>query len=226
MQPLERSDIDPHAERTLHAQGRGEKRKLLVLSEDTLERHNKCYRKTNEAFGKSAIRQEGALAYEEEMYHLHYGKKVVALHDGFVPGPDKRSMPPPSPPSANNMNIYSATPSSETPMRRFMFPSTAHDAQPWLARGMLEDSGIGCGDLDSLELRRLAGQVIVPDENGDETEGSLCPSSPTLSNAQAMRVVKEKQERGSKENPRVRKLIKRHRAHTSRDAQDSGNTPE
>ncbi|KAF2502949.1 hypothetical protein BU16DRAFT_554974 [Lophium mytilinum] len=229
MQLLERVGRDSHVESPHNVQGKGEKRKLPELSKDTLERHNKCYRKTNEAFGRSAIRQEAALACDQIMYGRHYGK-VVALHDGFVPGPDERSMPSPSPPSTNNINIYaSTTASSETPMGRFMFPSPAVDAQPWLARGMLADSGLACGTMESLESRRLAMEFMAPDNNEDEADGSLCHSSPTLpalSKSEAMRLVNEKKERGFMGNPRVQRNIKRRRAHTSRDAQDSRNTPE
>jgi hypothetical protein len=121
------------------------------------------------------------------------------------------------PQSTNGMKLYEGPESSsETPWGRFMFASPVIDAQPWMAREMMNNSGIGCGDLESLEMRRLAKDFIVADDREDKTDGSLRSSSPTLSLSEINQAL-----RGSrgKERPRVLKSSRMRRVGARKAAQ-------
>jgi len=94
--------------------------------------------------------------------------------------------------------------SSATPMSRFTTISPANDTHPWLARDALEEAGIGYGDLETIEVRQLASELMAAEESitdGRDSEGSPRPSSDTLSITQLRKM------RSKKKGPRVRKRI-------------------
>jgi len=92
--------------------------------------------------------------------------------------------------------------SSATPMNRFMTISPANDTHPWLARDAMEEAGVNYGDLETMEVRQLASELMATEEIRTHTRaGSPRPSSDTLS------VSRFREMRKAKKRPRVRKSI-------------------
>ena len=88
--------------------------------------------------------------------------------------------------SLDALKLYSgAFASSETPMNRFMAMSPSHDTHAWMARSVMDESGMGLGDLESVDLRKLASEMVnlgeQPRGTREANAGSPRPSSDTLS---------------------------------------------
>jgi hypothetical protein len=104
--------------------------------------------------------------------------------------------------------------SLETPMGRFMAMGPTHDTHAWMAKVTMEESGVDCGDVEALDLRKLASEMVhdhgpgLPDDTGGATAGSPQASSDTLTIAQL------REERRKRETPRIRKRIgmRKHKA--------------
>jgi hypothetical protein len=110
--------------------------------------------------------------------------------------------------SLDALKLYTgAVASSETPMGRFVAMSPTHDTHPWMARRAMEETGIGYGDLETLDLRKLASDMLKADvdvgldDTRDATAGSPRPSSDTLS------IPRLRAMRSAREGPRVRKRV-------------------
>jgi hypothetical protein len=75
--------------------------------------------------------------------------------------------------------------SLQTPMSRFMTMSPTHDTHLWMANDVLEQAGIGFGDLEALEIRKFAAEIMSLEtpagESQDANVGSPRPDSDTLS---------------------------------------------
>lgn len=89
--------------------------------------------------------------------------------------------------SLDALKLYSGSfASCETPMSRFTTVSPAHDTHPWLAKHVMEESGIASGDLEALEIRKLASDMAayvepLEDDSQEASLGSPHASSDTLS---------------------------------------------
>src|SRR4051794_27121609 len=65
---------------------------------------------------------------------------------------------------APSLKLYIPTiTSQDSPMCRFMAMSPTQDAHAWMAKRAMEESGIGYGDLEALDLRMLASEMVDKD---------------------------------------------------------------
>ncbi|KAF2732297.1 hypothetical protein EJ04DRAFT_525435 [Polyplosphaeria fusca] len=184
------------------------------LSESNLQLHNAAYSKNDGYFQASLIREEQAVAAEQEMYRRIFGEiddfsdEDIDLFDGNIALRRAASL--------EALKLYTgAFASSETPMNRFMTLSPAHDTHPWIARKVMDEAGIGIGDIETLELRQLASEMVdvaeVRDDTREASVGSIRPSSDTLS-VSRFKALRE----AKKEGTRVRKRIGIRRHHVDR----------
>ncbi|KAF2186149.1 hypothetical protein K469DRAFT_706808 [Zopfia rhizophila CBS 207.26] len=175
------------------------------LSEENLRLHNAAYPKDDGYFQVNLIREERARAFEQEMYRQVFGD-IDGLEDADFNIEDgdialRRTA------SLDALRLYHGSfASSQTPMNRFMTLSPAHDTHPWLARNAMDEAGIGHGDLETLDLRKLASEMVNSEEPPNTTQeasmGSLQPSSDTLSISRFKEIRNAR-----KEGPRTRKRI-------------------
>lgn len=92
-------------------------------------------------------------------------------------------------------------------MGRFVAMSPTSDTHSWMAKQTMEESGVGYGEMEALDLRTLMSELvndqtdISMEDTAEATAGSPCPSSDTLS----MRRLKEW--RKARKGPRVRRHI-------------------
>ncbi|KAF2119233.1 hypothetical protein BDV96DRAFT_595982 [Lophiotrema nucula] len=159
----------------------------MQLSEDNLRAHNATFPKEQGQFQINLIREERALAAEEESYRCMFGdldELEDADSEALIGGTamQKKS-------ASEVLKLYVGRPAcSETPMSRFMTMSPAQDAQPWTSKEVMHEVGIGLGDLETLDLRKLATEIAgngEPDNGVREASvGSPRPSSDTLSVSQ------------------------------------------
>lgn len=148
------------------------------------------------------IRDERAQVVEQQMYRevfgvieeledaaSHFGDSYMSLHTGFD----------------EVLELYHGHfASSASPMGRFTTISPANDSHPWLAREAMEEAGVGYGDLETIEVRKLASELVAAEGESMRirvNEGSPQPSSDTLSISELRKV------RTTKKGPRVRKPI-------------------
>lgn len=67
------------------------------------------------------------------------------------------------------LKLYSGSFASlSTPMDRFITMSPTQDAHPWLAKSAMNEAGIACGDLEALDARRLASEMVSADVEADD----------------------------------------------------------
>ncbi|KAF2271764.1 uncharacterized protein EI97DRAFT_462559 [Westerdykella ornata] len=137
----------------------------------------------------SLIQQERALLYERESFahctEFSAGKEPKAVKTEIESRNEESQQ---RQRSLDALKLYTGVvPSSESPMSRFMAMSPTNDTHSWMAKQVMEESGIGYGELEALELRKLASELVdnqansPPEDTMQATVGSPCPSSDTLS---------------------------------------------
>ncbi|KAF2647574.1 hypothetical protein K491DRAFT_685416 [Lophiostoma macrostomum CBS 122681] len=171
----------------------------MALSEENLKMHNAAYPKVSALCGQTywrllithwkndgyfqvnLIREERAMATEMALYRQVFGDQEEV--EDAKPSDAMRNI---GDSYANTLALYTAPfASSEAPMSRFLSMGPTQDAHPWMAKATMEESGVSHGDLEALDLRRLASEMVdVKSAAKDEAQGSggtPRPSSDTLS---------------------------------------------
>lgn len=159
------------------------------------------------------IREERALAKERETFQQIFKHREDIDDADFDPAEAgieiRREV------SLEPLKLYKGPFASlESPMGRFVAMGPTHDTHAWMAKATMEETGVDCGDVEALGLRKLASEMIddspagVAEDSQEATAGSPQASSDTLTIAQL------RDERRKRETPRIRKRIgmRRHKA--------------
>ncbi|ORY14079.1 hypothetical protein BCR34DRAFT_599489 [Clohesyomyces aquaticus] len=176
------------------------------LSEENMRIHDAAFPKSDGYFQVNLIREEQAWESEQEAYRLIFGD-IGDLEDAdFDMRDGEISLRRVA--SLEALKLYSGSfASCATPMSRFLTMSTTHDTHPWLARDAMNESGINHGDLETLELRKLASEMMTSEEahkdTGAASMGSPRASSDTLS-ASRFREVRAARREGARTSQSVR----------------------
>lgn len=166
------------------------------------------------------IRKERASLVERETYRQLFGDPKDLEDADF--NLEVGDVPCQALAAGDVIKLYPGTlPSTDTPMARFMAMSPTHDAHPWLAKSAMEQSRIKIGDLESLDIRRFASELVRADCDAEIAQegriGSPLPSSETLS-ASLLREIRSKRKAkagaraGGAAGARVRRRIAMKRA--------------
>jgi hypothetical protein len=161
------------------------------------------------------IREERAMAAEMELYRQAFGD-LDDIEDTKLSDAMKEIEAT----GANTLALYAAPfASSEAPMKRFLAMGPTQDAHPWMAKAAMEEAGVSHGDLEALDLRRLASEIVdVRASEKDELEdgvGTPRPSSDTLS-VSRFRELRQARRVEKAAGTRVRKAIGVRQAGSSR----------
>ncbi|KAF2871650.1 hypothetical protein BDV95DRAFT_594723 [Massariosphaeria phaeospora] len=151
----------------------------MQLSEENLRIHNARPSKDDGEFQINLIQEERARVLELEMFRGR-GGSVGELDTNVV---DEQR-------ASEALKLYSShLPSAESPMDRFTTMGPTQDPQPWMAQEVMDEAGIGYGDLETLHLRKLVSELaasgLCPGPSQKASMGSLLSSSDTLPVAQA-----------------------------------------
>ncbi|KAF2203172.1 hypothetical protein GQ43DRAFT_470235 [Delitschia confertaspora ATCC 74209] len=136
-------------------------------------------RQSDGYFQANLIREERAQAAEQEEYRNVFARAehLGDMHVDFV-HPDMTQMPAPH----DALGLYRGPfASSATPMDRFLCMSSTHDAHPWMAKRAMGRTGVEYGDLERIEVRKLAFELIAAEERSDNTQetGPGSPQAPS-----------------------------------------------
>lgn len=193
----------------------------IPLSEENLRIHNSaCPKVGNRACSKleltrnekadgyyqiNLIRQERAAAREQETFRQMFEHREDGDDADF--DPDEAAVEIRREESLEALRLYKGPlASSESPMGRFLAMGPTHDSQAWMAKATMEESGVDCGDLEALDLRKLASEMMEdgpagqPEGTRQATTGSLQASSDTLT-------AQLQNDRRRRETTRIRKRI-------------------
>ncbi|KAF2260918.1 hypothetical protein CC78DRAFT_383197 [Lojkania enalia] len=180
------------------------KTSIRCLSEENLKLHNAGHPKEDNNFQVSLILKERAQVAEQEIFRRMFGDANDFEAEQL--GVSNEDMAPRHTAFWEALKLYSGSfASSETPMNRFIAMSPANDAQPWIAKEVMEENGIKVGDLETLDLRKLVSELIEESTREDIREsstGSPRPSSDTLTTTRLKEIRNAR-----REGTRMRKRI-------------------
>lgn len=169
-------------------------------------------------FQVNLIREERAREAERETYRQIYGDVDHLSDADFSPHDTDIALRRKA--SQDALRLYTGSIASlSTPMDRFLAMSPSQDTHPWLAKNLMAESGVPSGDLEGLDVRRLASELVSgeagPHESGEASAGSPRPSSDTLSISRFME-SKERREAGKARNWQKVRMRRQRRSTTDK----------
>jgi hypothetical protein len=160
------------------------------------------------------IREERTIAKERAKFQQIFEHREDFHDAGFDPADAEIELRREA--SRDVLRLYKGSFASlATPMGRFMAMGPTHDTHSWMAKRTMEESGIDDGDLEALDLRKLASEMMHSDATGAFTDtgegGRAHPTAATAGSPQAssdtLTVSQLREERRKRDTPRIRKRI-------------------